>query len=174
MRKHNQDEQNLQVNSRDRKKVDRYEICDVVFQECPPRRRRRFVRTDSVLLYRRFCDFDAQLTQLPNDTRRAPVRIRARQSANQILDFLAHSRSAGRTMPAEACPMLTKPSSLPRDNRQGPHKFNHGTPSWPVPGQPGRQNSVFRPNSQAVYSIVDRRSIDAAAQQLPAAERAAT
>ena len=61
-------EQNFEVDCGDCKEVDRYEIGDVVFQERPPRWGRRSARTDSIFLYRRFRDFDANLVQLPDDT----------------------------------------------------------------------------------------------------------
>src|SRR3990172_5140508 len=91
------------------------------FKNARPRRGSRFARTNSILLYRRFCDFDAKLAQLPDDTRRTPFRIGARYSPYQILDFLAHSRSAGQTTPADTRPMLTESSSSPSNDRQGLH-----------------------------------------------------
>ncbi len=132
MEEDDQHEQHFEVDRRNRKEVDRYEIRDVVLQERPPRRGWRLARADPILLYRRFRDRDTELSQLANDAGRAPVRVSARDPANQLSDFDADCGPPGRAMPADARPVFTESPPLPCENRGGLHERQDLTPSRPV------------------------------------------
>jgi hypothetical protein len=74
------------------KEIQSHQILHVVLQKGLPRRRRQPLRSEAILLHRRFGHLDAQLAQLADDPWRAPqvglichiVRIRSRTSLAMV------------------------------------------------------------------------------------------
>ena len=103
MCKNDQHKQHFEVHRGHGKEVDQHEFRGVVFQKCPPSRRRWLAGTHTIFLHRRFCDLDAELSQLAHDARRTPAWVGARYFPNQFAEFFANRGPAGRTALGNTC-----------------------------------------------------------------------
>jgi len=116
----------------------------VVFEERPPRLRRRLAAAHQVLAHAGLADVDTELEQLAMNPRRAPKWVLAAHGANQRAHLRGHGRPPRLAVSDLPGPEEAEALAVPADDGRRLDDEDAGLPVVPDRAQPGPQQSIRR------------------------------
>ena|SRR5215469_9091872 len=117
MGQHQKHVKNLEADRGHGEEIKRHELLDMIFEECAPLLRRRFVAAQHVFADAALSDVDAEFEQFSMDPRCTPKGILPAHPVDENSDFTRNDRSSGSAAPHLPGPEQTKAGSMPSHDR---------------------------------------------------------
>ena len=139
---HDEDEEDAQGRGRNGEEIEGDQIRDVIGKERAPGLRGRCAALRDEPGDGALGHVEAELQQLPMDSRSAPERIGRGHSCDKGRDLRVDRRAASGGPTGEFGPVLTQTAPLPPQNGGGSHDDKGPPPSGPHLGQPDPEEPI--------------------------------
>ena len=141
---HEKDEQDAQARGRNGEEIEGDQIRDVIGKERAPGLRGRCAALRDEPGDGALGHVEAELQELPMDSRSAPERIGRGHSCDKGRDLRVDRRAASGGPTGEFGPVLTEPAPLPPQNGVGSNDHKRPSPPGPDPGQRHPEKPISR------------------------------